>query len=200
MEEGICESCEAHSVCNSTETPMAVATLPILNGKLYVVNKPDLINQVFKARTLSFEPYLRRFLVTMTGVSPQGMKIFCNEEFSPKWLRIIYSALMGTPLLNLNVEAVEYIFGQFNKIEGALEVQDFYLYLRNMLTSATTRALMGHDNPFNNQEMIADYWFGLPLHPLPRTLSLHWHPAPGVSSPANNNTTGRLKTNSPCCT
>lgn len=37
---------------------MPICTLPTLQGKIYLINSPDLISAAFKARTLGFDPNL----------------------------------------------------------------------------------------------------------------------------------------------
>jgi hypothetical protein len=41
---------------------MPICTLPMLIGKMYFVNSPGLVSAVFKARTLNFDPYLKKTL------------------------------------------------------------------------------------------------------------------------------------------
>ena len=94
----------------------------------------------------------------MTGISAPGMALFKSHEFFSEWLRLIYSQLAGAPLLDLNISVVDFVYDRLNAIDERLETEDLFLWLRELLTCATTTALLGEDNPYNDPDVVDAYW------------------------------------------
>jgi hypothetical protein len=130
----------------------------MMSGKMYLIHSPELVLQMFKSRTLSFEPIVNSLMSALCGVSEAGMAIFTNESFSPKWLKVIYTRMAGAPLQSLNLVAIDVILREVNSLENISEVKNIYTWLRMTLSRATIKSLMGEDNPFNDQKVVDAYW------------------------------------------
>ncbi|KAI0129669.1 cytochrome P450 [Xylariales sp. AK1849] len=160
--------------------PMPACTLPMLNGKMYIINSPELISATFKARTLSFDPYLHKTIGSMVPLSKQAKTMFAEEHFYHHWIKVIYGKMTGTDLLKMNTVVLTDIFRQVNALPRAVEVEDTYVWLRNVLTTSTISALLGTKNPWREDRSLENkYW----------TYDANIHhfvlgPAPRISAPA----------------
>jgi hypothetical protein len=145
---------------------MPICTLPILGGKLYVINSPDLASSVIRSRTLSFEPYVTDFIRKMTGIGDAAMKIYENPQFFSQWLKIVYSSLTGDHLLRVNSAALKVLTSSLGDIPAnGTVVPDLFLWTRDLMTLASTTSLMGRKNPWKSDlRLFNAYWYGL-CHP-----------------------------------
>ncbi|KAK2673854.1 Cytochrome P450 superfamily [Fusarium oxysporum f. sp. vasinfectum] len=131
------------------ERRMPICTLPMLNGKVYIINSPDLIQSALKNNDISFDPFLVEFSKAMWGLSQNAGDLISDKEYLKTGLSIIQSTLMGEPLHRLNLSALTRLMTYLNPIKpgGALEAPDVFIWLRDILTDATATALFGVKNP-----------------------------------------------------
>ncbi|KAI0174438.1 cytochrome P450 [Pestalotiopsis sp. NC0098] len=139
--------------------PMPACTLPMLSGKMYIINEPSLVSAVFRARTLSFDPYLFKTIKYMVPISAKAMGVLSSEDFWPRWVKVVYSSMTGTDLFKMNVVVLRDIFRQINGLPMNMEVEDTTIWLRGTLTTSTVTALLGKDNPFTkDRSLIGKFW------------------------------------------
>ncbi|KAF9777145.1 hypothetical protein IL306_004571 [Fusarium sp. DS 682] len=126
-----------------------ICTLPMLNGKVYVINSPDLIQSALKNNDISFDPFLIGFSKALWGLSQNAADSIADKANLKGGLTIIHSTLMGEPLHRLNLNALTRLMTYVNPIRPgeALDVPDVYIWLRDILTDATMTALFGKKNP-----------------------------------------------------
>ena len=143
-----------------------ILALPILTGRMYAVFQPGLAQAVMKSRILSFEPYVSTFIRRMTSCSNATLAVFDGEPFHSTWLRIIYSSLTGQELLRVNRTAVSVELAELNaqvpmsrKKGAALEVDNLWDWVLDLMTLATTTALYGEGNPFKDKALRSEYWY-----------------------------------------
>lgn len=131
----------------------------MLNGKMYLINDPGLISAVFRARTLSFDPYLMKTIQYMIPITNQAMDVFRKEEFQHRWLKVIYSKMTGTDLYNMNVVVLNDVFDQINMLPLNMEAEDTYIWFRSLLTISTTVALIGKQHSWKmHRKLGARFW------------------------------------------
>lgn len=104
--------------------PACTLQVPLLGGKMYVINEPSLISAAFRARSLSFDPHLLKMIQYTTPMSAKGMAIVSSEDFWPRWVKLFYSSMTGTDLFKMNVVALGDIFRQINYLPLNMEVED----------------------------------------------------------------------------
>ncbi|GJC92751.1 phospholipid-translocating ATPase [Colletotrichum higginsianum] len=142
--------------------PGPILTLPMLNGKAYIITDPDLAQSAIRNRALSFDPHLRDFVQGMTGpgVDAATMATWDDPAFFGPWVKIIYGAMAGRPLLALNVSAVGRVAATLNVVGGgATDVEDLYRWTRGVFTLASTDSLYGRENPLRADGRLVDaYW------------------------------------------
>ncbi|ETS77997.1 hypothetical protein PFICI_10059 [Pestalotiopsis fici W106-1] len=141
------------------ENPMPACTLPMLGGKMYIINEPSLISAAFRARSLSFDPHLIKTIKYTTPISAKAMDILNSDGFWPRWVKLFYSSMTGTDLFKMNIVVLGDIFRQINYLPLNMEVEDTSIWLRGMLTTSTITALLGKDNPLcKDRSLIAKLW------------------------------------------
>ena len=53
----------------SAKKPLPIATLPMINGKLYIITQPTLIQSAYRNKNLSFDPFMIDFAQRMLDLS-----------------------------------------------------------------------------------------------------------------------------------
>ncbi|KAH7311472.1 cytochrome P450 [Stachybotrys elegans] len=152
---------------NFEDHALPAHTLSVLGGKLYIVNSPKLAEAVLRNRSLSFEPFVRDFMKGATNIDSRNMKIFESEEFSSQWIKILYASMTGSELLKLNVQAIRHFGKYMAKLptDRGFEVENFYIWVRNTISNASTTSLYGSHNPLSDPRLVEAYWdFEADLH------------------------------------
>ncbi|KAH8204422.1 hypothetical protein TruAng_001338 [Truncatella angustata] len=139
--------------------PLPAATLPMLNGKMYVLNDPGLISAAFRARTLSFDPFLLKTIHHMIPISGGAMDVFRADEFQHRFQKVVYSKMTGADLLRMNAVVLGDVFGQINRLPANMEVEDTFLWFRSLLTMSTIVALVGKEHSWKmHRNAGARFW------------------------------------------
>ncbi|KAL0934528.1 uncharacterized protein CTRU02_211327 [Colletotrichum truncatum] len=140
---------------------MPIATLPILNGKLYTVWDPLLVQAVFKNKNLSMEPFSLEFSQRELGFGNDFLKLLQTTTMVHDTFEAMHQAMTSTNVRRMNANALGYISGALDeiRIDKPLEVSNSYLWVRNLMTLATTQALYGPDNPFRKDDsLLQEIW------------------------------------------
>lgn len=139
---------------------MPICTLPILGGKLYVINSPDLAHAAIRNRALSFEPYVTDFIRKLTDVGDIAMKIYENPAFFSQWLKIVYSSLTGEHLMGINSTTLQIVTSALNEISpDGIAIPDLFVWTRDLMTLASTTSLLGSKNPWRlDKRLFSAYW------------------------------------------
>lgn len=141
---------------------MPIATLPMINAKLYMVTSPALVQSAFRSKTLSFDPFMVEFAQSMLGVSDETMipvKDLGDEKrpgFLDTFVREIHGAMVGEHLYKMNKDALEEVAKTFNGVGRTFETGSLYIWLRDMMTMATSNALLGSHNPMKDDPSLMD--------------------------------------------
>ncbi|GKU04415.1 7-alpha-hydroxycholest-4-en-3-one 12-alpha-hydroxylase [Fusarium langsethiae] len=133
----------------------AIATLPMLNGKLYVINSPDLIQAALRNNDISFTPFILESSKAMWGLSDNVMASISIEANLKGGMQLIHSTLGGESLHKLNGNSLSRFMTYLNRVEPGQtkQVAHTYLWLRDMLTDASATALFGSKNPITVDKM-----------------------------------------------
>lgn len=67
---------------------MPIATLPILNGKLYAIWDPTLVQSAYRNKDLSFEPFAAEFAQKDLGLSNDVAKLLRETDLVPDFLEL----------------------------------------------------------------------------------------------------------------
>ncbi|KAJ0164930.1 25-hydroxycholesterol 7-alpha-hydroxylase [Colletotrichum tanaceti] len=149
---------------------MAVATLPILNGKLYGIWEPAVIQSVYRNRLLSFEPFAVEFGQREIGFGNAMLKVIQETTLLPEFFDSIHQSMTAANLHRMNANALKYVSDALDGVcDGSetFEATNFFVWVRNLMTMATTEALYGPGNPLrksaNLMEDICVFDTDLPL-------------------------------------
>ena len=126
-----------------------------------------MLQGIFKSKELSFEPFMLEFSQRLLGVSDRVMeptkrtsKDAKTPSFVKQVIRDIYTSLSGENLVDMSLSTLNGVTSVFNGIHGPLSVDGLYLWLRSILTVATTTSLFGSHNPMSSHpELIDFYWY-----------------------------------------
>ncbi|KAL2140136.1 hypothetical protein VTI28DRAFT_4218 [Corynascus sepedonium] len=151
------------SLQRSTGRP--IATLPMLTGKMYAVWDPYLIASGLRTKSLSTTPHLIDAMPRATRVSkatvdlinsPRGLQLLDQVM-----LHVIPSSLKGASLQTMTKTALADVASQLTSLAppsssspAPVVLPNAWLWIRHLLTAATTRALYGEGN--NNNPFAAD--------------------------------------------
>lgn len=141
---------------------MAVATLPILNGKLYGIWEPTVIQSVYRNRLLSFEPFAVEFAQREIGFSNEMLKVIQETTLLPEFFDCIHKSMTADNLRQMNANALTYVSDALDGVCNGSETfkaTNFFVWVRDLMTMATTEALYGPGNPLRNSaSLMEDTW------------------------------------------
>ncbi|KAF4817974.1 25-hydroxycholesterol 7-alpha-hydroxylase [Colletotrichum siamense] len=147
------------------EKGLPIATLPILNGKLYAIWDPALVQSAYRNKDLSFEPFAVEFAQKDLGLSNDVAKLLRETDLVPDFFGVIHPALNGAHLHRMNANALKYVSAELDRIgggvgdESGLDVPNLFAWVRRVMTLATTEGLYGVENPvMKNLTLIDDLW------------------------------------------
>ena len=138
---------------------MPVATLPILNAKLYAIWDPILVQSAYCNHSLSFIPFAVDNVRALTGFDEVSHHIVSTTDILPRYFKSIYEGTTARHIHQLNVASLKHVSQQINAIgDDGFVAPNIYLWLRNLMTVATCEALFGPKNPIRSDEIVEDVW------------------------------------------
>ncbi|KAG5746359.1 hypothetical protein H9Q70_010950 [Fusarium xylarioides] len=174
------------------KTHRQIATLPILGGKLYVVFDPAIIQSIYRKKSLSFKPFASEFAQRELLISNETAKKLKTTSLVPDFFAAIHPAMTGDHLHRMNANALNYVSKELATIgdaESSLKSSNLWLWLRDLITLATSEAMYGPENPIReNTSLIEDLWTfesGLGL--------LLLNILPSITAPKPHNARARLQ-------
>jgi cytochrome P450 len=142
---------------SSRERGLPICTLPMLGGKMYIINSPTLIQAAMRSRNISFDPFSLEFASGALGMTKHHIETFEPEMDNIN--HVIHSSLSGDPVYMMNARALKDVARTLNDIKpGAIFlVNDLFAWLRELMSMATMIALFGEKNPID-REVISLVW------------------------------------------
>lgn len=151
---------------------MPIATLPMINSKLYVINDPVLAQNAYRHKNLSFDPFMLEFAQPMCALSEEEMVPikFAGDEKTPSFIaefvKAVHEAMQVEYLHKMNADALNAVATEINGLGQTFEPESLYYWLRGALTVATSNALYGPFNPLKQDPALIDalWYVGLTLY------------------------------------
>lgn len=140
---------------------MAIATLPMLGGKVYAIWSPIMAQAALRNRNMTFEVFLIEFTQYIFGLTDESKHALREGGAVAEILRQTPSSMAGQNLYRMNLRALVYVAERINAIgEDGLAIENVYLWLRDMMTMATAEALYGRrENPLAKDASLMDtFW------------------------------------------
>ncbi|KAF5634209.1 cytochrome P450 monooxygenase 8B1 [Fusarium sp. NRRL 52700] len=151
-----------------------IATLPMLNGKVYVAFDPALVQTLLRTKTASFEPFALDYAKKTFALKQETFAKVKVPGVYDEFTEAIHTSFQVKHLQQLNVHFLGSITAKLNRAtirvdtinagketvaNGRLHVENLYLWCRDVMSLATTRALYGDTDPFNRDpSLIEDMW------------------------------------------
>ncbi|KAF4993225.1 hypothetical protein FGRMN_6589 [Fusarium graminum] len=154
-----------------------IATLPMLNGKLYAVFDPNLLQTLLRNKTASFEPFATDYAKKTFDLTQENFAKVKVPGVYDEFTDAIHASFQTASLQQMNIEFLGCIsakldamsngtmranattHGKEQFMDGVLQMDNFYLWCRDVMSLATTKALYGDHDPFgHNPSLIEDMW------------------------------------------
>lgn len=133
--------------------------MSILGEKIYVLTSPELIQASFRNKDLSFEEFFFGSMGLLAGISDKCKAVLTGPELRDSYTHAFTTSLSRENLLEMNVSALRVATEELDKLPNELLVDNFCLWLRDLMTLATTTALFGSKNPFlGDPDIVAGFW------------------------------------------
>ena len=139
----------------------------MLNGKVYVVVSPELVNAVNRnSKSLAFNPFIAQLGKRITGHDDQTSQIVqhnLNGEEGSGYVIEIHDGLVVALAHGENLKRMTGLMLKEASIYlDALETNneiELFTWTRRMMTLCSTRAIYGPENPFNKNSRYSDlFW------------------------------------------
>ncbi|KAI1772252.1 cytochrome P450 [Hypoxylon cercidicola] len=155
----------------SQQTGSPIFTMSLPGQKMYVVTKPELIQVVQKQhKTLAFPPIEAKFASKVCGASLEAQAILdknVNGDEGEFGLSMESYAAMraglkpGPQLDGMNRAMIQEIAKSLDLLQppkGGSRKVGIYTWLRDAITTATTRSVYGPMNPFDDKAIVDAFW------------------------------------------
>ena len=139
----------------------------MLNGKVYIVTSPDLVNAVNRnSKNIAFNPFIAILGKRITDHDEDTSQIVqhnLNGENGPGYVmdvhdRTVASLAPGQDLQQTTKAMLSHISNYFNTLTTGVEI-NLFEWTRYTVTMCSTRALYGTENPFNrNSRFVESFW------------------------------------------
>lgn len=136
---------------------MGIVTLPMLNGKMYLISSPPLIQAAMRNRDLSFDPFAVEFSHRLLDVEDKWVKYWGRPGWYQTMTDLIHAALTGENLRRMKAECYHQLAATLNSYKGGetIDIPNVYDWLAFIIPRAFTRALYGEKNPFDDEAIQA---------------------------------------------
>jgi hypothetical protein len=153
----------SNAINSAKKGPGPIATLPMINAKIYLITSPALAQSAFRNKDLSFEPFELEFSKRILGISDDTMGNVKRPGFMAGFHKAVHAALVNEHLHKMNAVMLNEIATFVNGIDGVFEVDSLYLWIRSTLTMATSNMLLGSHNPLKRDPTLVDsLWYVFP--------------------------------------
>ncbi|KAK8076766.1 hypothetical protein PG994_004038 [Apiospora phragmitis] len=152
-----------------TDVPLFTLTLP--GQKIYVVTTPEMIQKVQKLpKVLAFPPIGAKFSASVCGISPEAQDILARNVngdegghgLSMESYAAMHEALRPGALLDdMNRSMVREIAESLDSLQpakGESRKLGLYSWLRDAITTATTRSVYGPMSPYEEKSIADAFW------------------------------------------
>ncbi|KAM6535894.1 hypothetical protein FALCPG4_005421 [Fusarium falciforme] len=166
-----------HRIIHNANPTKPIATLPMLNGKMYTIYDPHLVQTALRSKIASFEPFVIDFAQKTFSLSKETFAKVRGPNVFNDFNDAIHSSFQAPMLHKMNVHFLASISAKMDPIscgtvrvdevnsgreelvDGGLRVENLYLWCRDVMTLATTKALYGDHDPFGPQpHLVDDLW------------------------------------------
>lgn len=154
------------------------ASLQMLWGKIYVVYDAKLAQELPRSRVPTVDGFILDFSKKVFGTTQatfNKIKTAATRGLIPSVLEATHTNMNAAATHKMNTTALEYLSRSFSGIKagdgGALEHANMYLWFRDVITMATSKACFGEDHPLTKDNSLHQaLWWVQPLLKKPTRL------------------------------
>ncbi len=139
---------------------MPVATLPLFNDKLNIINSITLISAALRCPDLSFDPFTITFSESALATSTEDLQRLRHPASSHAWASRFHPSMSRESLRGVVGGILRRIAGELNAMAvggGECAVPGVGNWLREVVSLATIEALYGSHNPLTLERLL-DAW------------------------------------------
>jgi hypothetical protein len=135
----------------------------MLWGKLYSITDPGLVQSTLRAKGPSFEPFTLEFSEKIFNLDKHTMSVVSAPGMVTDFYKSFVPAMEARFVQAMNVNALNDVAKTLNAIKpgkaNAFVAENAYIWIRNGITRATTKALFGvHDPITKDPSLIEQMW------------------------------------------
>lgn len=139
----------------------------MLNGKVYIVTSPDLVNAVNRnSKRIAFNPFIAMLGKRITGHDEDTSQIVqhnLNGEHGPGYVIDVHDSIVASLVPGKDLQqTTNAMLSQLSKYFEALTTDaeiELFKWTRYTVTMCSTRALYGSGNPFDRDAKFVDlFW------------------------------------------
>lgn len=147
------------------EHGLPIATLPIVNKKLYVIFSAPIQQNAMRAKTMDAQSLTVEFIPRLFGVRKKTLDMLLgrdgiHEDMTPSMLKVFQTTLAPgcQPLNKMTSNALVQVAKALNEIDAeGIRIPNLFMWLRSMMSYAVSTGLFGHQhNPYGHGLEIID--------------------------------------------
>ncbi|KAK1751623.1 cytochrome P450 [Echria macrotheca] len=139
-------------------TRLPICTLPMLNGKLYLINSPSLISAAMRNRDLSFDPFAVEFSVKLLDIEEKWYRAWMEPGWYQSMTDVIHASLTGENLRVMKAACYRELAATLNGYDQTIEIKNAYDWLALIVPRAFNKALFGAQHNPMTDEAIQAIW------------------------------------------
>lgn len=141
----------------SRKTNRPIATLPMLNGKIYAVWDPALVAAGLRNKDLSSNPAMTEMsrAIFDTNADTQVLINDPDERLMKSFMSTLAPALAGENVRPLNAKALQLLGDHFAGMDRVTTQQNMWAWIRDLTLGVTAKALYGEADPFSKDETLS---------------------------------------------
>ncbi|KAH0195718.1 cytochrome P450, partial [Aureobasidium melanogenum] len=152
--------------CYSHQVPDPIFSIDVLVNRVYIVKSARLVAAVQKNhKCISFDPFLTAAANRMAGIRGPGLKLLqeCRSgghDLNNKVLHAMTHSLLGKGLDYMNSTMLSKMEPLIDGLVNTTNISlDLHGWCRHVITTASTEAIWGSQNPFRSEKTVQNFWY-----------------------------------------
>jgi cytochrome P450 len=139
---------------------MPIASLPILNGKLYAIFDASIIQSAYRNKHLSFAPFVVEFAKRELNFDAEVDRIIKETDLMKHFFDAVHEGMATQHVHKMNAVALGNVARRWSQLGAETRIDNVWLWARDLMTVATCEALYGKTHNFMVQgsPLVDDIW------------------------------------------
>jgi hypothetical protein len=153
------------SKCYSHRVSDPIFSIDVLVNRVYIVKSARLVAAVQKNhKCISFDPFLTAAANRMAGIRGPGLKLLQERrsgghDLNNKVLHAMTHSLLGKGLDCMNSTMLSKMEPLIDELVNTTNISlDLHGWCRHVITTASTEAIWGSQNPFRSEKTVQNFW------------------------------------------